>query len=76
MKMIYNYRTAKFRGILTQILCISGSIYKFQFDLEKFISKKCKYIFFSYKFVHLGLKCVLTMVGILTFMSRINFVLS
>ena len=26
----------------------------FHFDLEKFISEKCKYIFFYQKFVHLG----------------------
>ena len=26
----------------------------FLFDLEKFISKNCKYIFFYQKFVHLG----------------------
>ena len=26
----------------------------FQFDLEKFISKNCNYIFFNQKFVHLG----------------------
>ena len=28
----------------------------FHFDLEKFISKNCKYIFFYQKFVHLGKK--------------------
>ena len=35
-------------------ICISGIIYSFHFDLEKFISKNCKYIFFYQKFAHFG----------------------
>ena len=54
MNMNYNYPTAIFRSILTQILCISGIIYNFWSDLEKFTSKNGKYIFFYQKFVHLG----------------------
>ena len=41
-----NHLTAIFRSILIQILCISGIIYNFLFDLEKFISKNAN-IYFS-----------------------------
>ena len=56
MNVNYNYLTAIFRSILTQILCISCIIYYFQFDLEKFISKYCKYIFFSTRNLYISLK--------------------
>ena len=52
--MNHYYLTAIFRSILTQILCVSGIIYNFQFVLENVISKNCKYIFFYKIFVHLG----------------------
>ena len=62
MTMNNNYPTTIFRSILTQYVCISGIIYNFHFDLEKFISKNCKYIFFYHKVVHFGQKILLNIV--------------
>ena len=41
---------------MTQIYVFVLLFTFFHFDLEKFISKNCKYIFFYQKFVHLGKK--------------------
>ena len=46
--------TTIYRSILTQIYVFLVSFTIFQFDIEKFISKNCKYIFFYQKSVHLG----------------------
>ena len=54
MNMNYNYLTTIFRSILAQIYVFLVLFTSFHFDLEKFISKNCKYIFFYQKFVHLG----------------------
>ena len=54
MNMNYNYLTAIFRSILTQVYVFLVLFTIFHFDLEKFISKNSKYIFFYQKFVHLG----------------------
>ena len=54
MNMNYNYLTTIFRSILNQIYVFLVLFTIFHFDLEKFISKKCKYIFFCQKCVHLG----------------------
>ena len=43
-----------YRSILTQIYVFLVLFTIFHFDLEKFISKNCKNIFFYQKFVHLG----------------------
>ena len=56
MNMNYNYLTTLFRSILTQIYVILVLFKKFHFDLEKFKSKNCKFIFLYQKFVHLGKK--------------------
>ena len=51
--MNYNYLTTIFRSILTQICVFLVLFTIFHFDLEKFISKNCKYIIFFYQtFVH------------------------
>ena len=52
--MNYNYLTTIFRSILTQIYVFLVLFTFFYFDLENFISKHCKYIFFFQKIVHLG----------------------
>ena len=54
MNMNYNYLTTVYRSILTQIYVFLVLFTIFYFDLEKFISKNCKYIFFYQKFVHFG----------------------
>ena len=54
MNMNYNYLTTILRSILTQIYVFLLLFTIFHFDLEKFISKNCKYICFYQKFVHLG----------------------
>ena len=56
MNMNYNYLTTILRSILTQIYVFLVLFTIFHFDLEKFISKNCQYIFFYQKFVHLGEK--------------------
>ena len=48
-----NYLTI-YRSILTQIDVFLLLFTIFHFDLEKFISKNCTYVFFDQKFVHLG----------------------
>ena len=52
--MNYNYLTTIFRSTLTQICVFLVLFTIFHFDLEKFISKNCKYIFFYQNFEHLG----------------------
>ena len=52
--MNYNYLTTIFRSILAQLYVFLILFTIFHFDLEKFISKNCKYIFFYQKCVHLG----------------------
>ena len=54
MNINYNHLTTIFRSILTQIYVFLVIFTIFHFDLEKFISKNCKYIFFYQKFVDLG----------------------
>ena len=54
MNMNYNDLTTIFRSILTQIYVFLASFTIFNFDLEKFISKNCKYIFFSRNVYILG----------------------
>ena len=54
MNMNYEYLTTIFRSFLTQIYVFLVIFTIFHFDLEKFISKNCKNIFFYQKFVHLG----------------------
>ena len=54
MNINYNYLITIFRSILTQIYVFLIILTIFHFDLEKFISKNCKYIFFFQKFVDLG----------------------
>ena len=49
--MNYNYLTTIFRSILTKVYVLLVLFIIFHFDLEKFISKNCKYIFFYQKFV-------------------------
>ena len=56
MNMNYNYLTTIFRSILTQIYVFLVLFTIFHFDLEKLISKNCKYTFFHQKFLHLGMK--------------------
>ena len=56
MNMNYNYVATIFRSIFDPNICISDIIYNFYFDLEKFISKNCNYIFFYQKFAHFGQK--------------------
>ena len=56
MNKNYNYLTTIFRSILTQIYVFLVLFTSFHFDLEKFISKTCKYFFFYQEFVHLGRK--------------------
>ena len=52
----YNYLTAIFRSILTQILCISG-LFTFSFNLTlKNSQAKIEIYFFYQKFVHFGQK--------------------
>ena len=43
MNMNYNYLTTILRSILTKTVFISGIFTIFHFDLEKLISKNCKY---------------------------------
>ena len=52
--MNYNYLTTIYRSSLTQIYVFPVLFTIFHFDLEKIISKYCKYIFFCQKCVHLG----------------------
>ena len=52
--MDYNYLTTIYRSILSQIYVFLVLFTIFHFDLKKFISKNCKYIFFLQKFVQLG----------------------
>ena len=52
--MNFNYLATIFRSILTQIYVFLVLFTICHFDLEMFISKNCKYIFFYLKFVHLG----------------------
>ena len=54
MNMNYNYLTTIYRIILNQIYVFLVLFTIFCFDIEKFISKISKYIFFYQKFVHLG----------------------
>ena len=55
MNMNYNYLTTIYRSILIQIYYVFLVLFRiFHLDLEKFLSKNCKYIFFYQKFVHLG----------------------
>ena len=54
MNMNCNYLTTIFRSFLTKIYVFLVLFIIFHFDLEKFLSKNCKYIFFCQKFVHLG----------------------
>ena len=54
MNMNYNYLTTIFRSNLTQIYVFLVFFTFFHFNLETFISKICKYIFFYQNFVHLG----------------------
>ena len=54
MNINYNDLATIFRRILTQIQCISGIIYNFAYDLEKFTSKNCKYIFSTKNLYILG----------------------
>ena len=55
MNMNYKFLTAIFRIILTQIYYVFLVLFTvFQFDLEKFISKNCKYIFFYQNFCTFG----------------------
>ena len=53
MNMNYNYLTTIFRSILAQIYLFLVLFTIFHFDLEKFIRKNCKNIFFYQKFVYL-----------------------
>ena len=46
--------TTIYRSILTQIYVFLVLFTIFYFDLEKFISENCKYIFLYQKFIHLG----------------------
>ena len=54
MNMNYNNLTTIFRSSLTQIYVFLVLVTIFYFDLERFISKNCKYIFFYQQFVYLG----------------------
>ena len=56
MNMNCNYLTTIFRSILTKIYEFLVIFTILHFDLEKVISKNCKYIFFYQKFAHLGEK--------------------
>ena len=47
MNMNYNYLTTIFRSIFTQIYAFLVLFTIFHFDLEKFISENCKYIFWG-----------------------------
>ena len=60
MNMNYIYLTTISRSILTKVCVFLVLFTIFHFDLEKFISKNCKYVFFYQKFVHL---CENTSVG-------------
>ena len=51
--MNFNDLTTIYRNILTQLYVFLVLFTIFHFDLEKFISKNCKYIVFNPKFVHL-----------------------
>ena len=56
MIMNYNYLTAIFRRIRTEIICLSGIIYNSSIWPWKITSKNWKFIFFYQKFVHFGRK--------------------